>query len=52
MPSELIYADDTDFMTDSEYKQKLVTDNVEQILAMGNLKVNLDKIEQTIIERR
>ena len=51
MPSELIYADDTDFMTDSEYKQKLVTDNVEQILAMGNLKVNLDKTEQTIIER-
>jgi hypothetical protein len=51
LPSELIYADDTDFITEDKYISELITQNIERILQKGNLKVNPNKTEQTIIER-
>ena len=51
IPEELIYADDSDFVTEDIKVRNLLTNRVADILAEGNLKVNNNKTEQTVIRR-
>lgn len=51
IPDEIIYADDTDFVSEDKRRRDILTKNIADILKEGNLKVNGDKTEQTIIQR-
>ena len=51
IPEALIYADDSDFVTEDIKVRNLLTNRVADILAEGNLKVNSSKTEQTVIRR-
>ena len=51
LPSEIIYADDCDFITEMEKKKDLVYEKSYNILRDENLIVNDDKTEHTIIRR-
>ena len=52
LPQELIYADDCDFVTNDNNKRQKLNSIVTNTLASENLKVNNDKTEHTIIERK
>ncbi len=51
LPNEFVYADDTDFISESEETGQLLTTHVSNILQSHNLKVNDTKTEHTIIQR-
>ena len=51
LPTEMEYADDSDFPFESKQKAEVLKLNVKEILAERNLKVNEDKTEETIIKR-
>ena len=50
-PSELIYADDSDFATEDKAHNEKLNSIVANVLKNHNLKVNNDKTEHTIIKR-
>ena len=51
LPSEMEYADDTDFMTESFTEKEYIKSIVKDTLAEHNLLVNDDKTEETLIQR-
>ena len=51
LPEEMIYADDYDNLTEDKEKKGKFMNKVSGILSKGNLKVNEDKTEETILRR-
>ena len=51
MPVELIYVDDTDFVTKDKHRDEVVWKKADNILSVHSIKVNNDKWEQTTIQR-
>ena len=51
LPTEMEYADDTDFPFESKVKEKYLESIVKETLGERNLKVNEDKTEKTLITR-
>ena len=52
IPGETIYADDVDFITTNKNTKERLQHNIKYILEEENLKVNEDKTEKTILERK
>ncbi|MEE8289617.1 MAG: reverse transcriptase domain-containing protein [Nitrosomonadaceae bacterium] len=51
LPSEMIYADDADFLTDKKWKQQQLNNIIPDILSNHNLIMNADKTELLILKR-
>ena len=51
LPKELIYADDSDFLTEDIKIKNVIEQKAPSILAKGNLIVNKSKTEHTILKR-
>ena len=51
IPNELVYADDSDFATEDKNERDLIAENIAGILKKGNLLVNEEKTEHTVIKR-
>ena len=51
LPSEMICADDCDFLTEDEKVKRFVNTQTSDILLQDNLLVNTDKTENTTLER-
>ena len=51
LPTEMIYADDSDFVTQDNHKNNEVQRIADPILGKHSLKVNSEKWEKTIIKR-
>ena len=51
LPDEIVYADDTDFITENEAKRYVIVHTAADTLLKTNLLVNDDKTEHTVIER-
>ena len=51
LPTELIYADDCDFVNNDPVKTQRINEIVEETLKQDNLKVNTSKTEHTTIKR-
>ena len=51
LPKELTYADDCDFLTEDTNTKNKITNDVGDVFERGNLLVNQDKTEITIIRR-
>lgn len=51
LPTEMIYADDCDLLTEEEDIRAVVNEKVTEILGKGNLLVNEEKTEHTTLKR-
>ena len=51
LPDEMIYADDGDFLTEDEKVKRYVNTETSDILLQDNLLVDMDKTENTTLER-
>ena len=51
LPSELVYADDCDFVTEDQKKKETALQHVQDILPQFNLLINNTKTEHTVIKR-
>ena len=51
LPSEMEYADDTDFITESQHEKEYLKSIIKDTLIQHNLIVNDDKTEETFIKR-
>ena len=49
LPPEMVYADDSDFVTEDNVKDKQIEQISETVLSRHSLKVNNDKCETTTI---